>query len=265
MTMLNEWQSKTCKIPWWIKTSYNLGNVRLGTNEVAKSDHCTWAIEHAVIHVDIQHLGSHFHLLFGHTQCLLREECERSMRTRWLREGWPSPPSPSQQCLPIILDSLAGLPNSGPVLHPSTPQVNLRNISPTSFHYSESTEALFLSHKGSTSQPGVQALCDLAPSSYLTVIPIPLSLWSPAPSHVCLHLSVTHHAVPSAGNTIPFLSILCKTQLKSHLQEKSLEKPSKMYITLQCLPKHAKHSLQPVDRTYMKYELDECQQVFQIL
>ena len=65
------------------------------------------------------------------------------------------------------------------------------------------------------------------------------------------------HYVPSASNTIPSLSILFKTQLKSHLlQEKPLQKPSKTYLTLQYSPNHAKHSLQATDSSYMKYKLN---------
>lgn len=52
----------------------DLGNVGLGSNEVAKSGHCTGPIQHAVVHVDVQHLGTHLHLLLGDTERVLRKE-----------------------------------------------------------------------------------------------------------------------------------------------------------------------------------------------
>lgn len=53
---------------------YNLGNVRLWSNEVTESGHWTWPIKHSIIHIDIQNLSSHLNLGLGYTQGILKEE-----------------------------------------------------------------------------------------------------------------------------------------------------------------------------------------------
>lgn len=81
--------------PWWIEVLHNLGNVRLGSNEVAESGHCTWTIQHAIIHVNIQHLGSHFHLHFGNAQCFLRKEFKRKQYQERVTQEKADKSSPS--------------------------------------------------------------------------------------------------------------------------------------------------------------------------
>lgn len=47
------------------------GDVRLGGYETAEPGHGGRTLQHPLIHVDVQHLGSHLHLGLGYAQRLL--------------------------------------------------------------------------------------------------------------------------------------------------------------------------------------------------
>ncbi len=46
------------------------GDVRLAGDQVEEGDHGRLRIQHALVHVDVDHLGAGFHLLQGHFQRL---------------------------------------------------------------------------------------------------------------------------------------------------------------------------------------------------
>ena len=160
--------------PWWIEVLYNLGNVRLRSNEVAESGHCTWTIQHAIIHVNIQHLGSHFHLHFGNAQCFLRKEFKRKQyQERVTQEkADKSSPSPSR----AVPSNSTRLPSQPFTLPPPDPELlstitdePFLNISSITVHHSsEPTEALIPPVKNLSPSAWCSRSWGPAPSSYPT-------------------------------------------------------------------------------------------------
>lgn len=51
-------------------------NVWLRSDQITKSDHSWWSVQHSLVHVYIQDLGSHFHLGLSDAKSLLQNNIE---------------------------------------------------------------------------------------------------------------------------------------------------------------------------------------------